>query len=187
MTAGPTSNDLLLARLRTGDKQAFERLFHSEYAGLCAFAEKIVGSPQAAEDTVQSVFLKLWSGREQLPLVNSLRAFLFASTRNAALDHLKKSAVEKKWAARPEWLDERDADAGTESDRELEAAERAATLREAVQRLPERARMVVTLRWVNGLAHREIAEALGISVKGVEIQVTRALKALRKYLDPEGV
>lgn len=184
MAAGPTSDDLQLARLRKGDEQAFERLFHAEYAPLCVFAEKIVGSPQVAEDVVQSMFLKLWSGRERLPVLNSLRAFLFASTRNAALDLLKKSAVEHKWAARPEWLDERDADSMPENDRELEAAERAETLREAVLRLPERARVVVTMRWVHGLAYREIAEALGISVKGVEIQVTRALKALRKHLDP---
>lgn len=185
MNSGPTSDDALVARLRSGDERAFERLFHTEYAALCAFAERIVGSPQIAEDVVQSMFLKLWSGREQLPLVRSLRAYLFASTRNAALDLRKKSAVESKWAARPEWLDERDADSAAEGDTEIEKAEQAETLRDAIERLPERARIVVTMRWVHGLAHREIAEALGISVKGVEIQITRALRALRFVIPHE--
>src|SRR5947208_1362028 len=116
MNAGPTSDDALVARLRSGDERAFERLFHAEYAALCAFAERIVGSPQIAEDVVQSMFLKVWSGRAQLPLVRSLRAYLFASTRNAALDVRKKSAVERKWAARPDWLDERDADPAATDD-----------------------------------------------------------------------
>jgi RNA polymerase sigma-70 factor (ECF subfamily) len=169
--------DLQLARLRKGDERAFEQIFHAEYAPMCAFAARIVGSPEVAEDVVQSVFLKLWSGREQLPMLNSLRAYLFASTRNAALDQLKKSAVERKWADRPGFLDERDA----ESDDDLDAAERAATLREAVQALPERARVVITMRWLHGLGHREIAEAMGISVKGVEIQITRALRTLRRH------
>ncbi len=177
MAARPTSDDLQLARLRKGDEQAFEQLFHAEYASLCAFADHIVGSSQVAEDVVQSVFLKLWSTREQLPVVNSLRAYLFVSTRNTALDHLKKSAVEHKWADRPGFLDERE----VERDDELDATERAATLREAVDALPERARLVVTLRWLHGLGHREIAEAMGISVKGVEIQITRALRALRTH------
>jgi RNA polymerase sigma-70 factor (ECF subfamily) len=177
----PTPDLELIAQLRSGDERSFERLFHAEYASLCAFAEQIVGSPQVAEDVVQSMFLRLWSSREQLPLVKSLRGYLFAATRNAALDHLKKSAVERKWAARPGWLDERSTDATTQDEAELENVERAATLRDAVQRLPERARLVVTLRWVNGLGHREIADALGISVKGVEIQITRALRALRQH------
>jgi RNA polymerase sigma-70 factor (ECF subfamily) len=183
MAAGPTSDDLQLARLRKGDEQAFERLFHAEYAPLCAFAARIVGSPQVAEDVVQAMFLKLWSNRGYLPQVDSLRAYLFVATRNASLDHLKRSAVEEKWAGRPGWLDEREAEVDDEND--LEAAERAQTLREAVQALPERARLVVTMRWVNGLAHREIAEAMGISVKGVEIQITRALQALRRHFGPD--
>jgi RNA polymerase sigma-70 factor, ECF subfamily len=90
--------------------------------------------------------------------------------------------VERKWAARPDWLDERTVDATIDDETQLESAEHAATLREAVQRLPERARLVVTMRWVNGLGHREIADTLGISVKGVEIQITRALRALRKHV-----
>jgi RNA polymerase sigma-70 factor, ECF subfamily len=182
MTGGPTFDDTLVSRLRRGDEQAFEHLFHTEYASLCVFAEQIVESPHIAEDVVQSVLLKLWSGRERLPVVDSLRAYLFASARNAALDYRKKVAVERKWAARPEWLDEREADSTSDVDRSLEDAERAETLRDAVRHLPERARLVVTMRWVQGLAHREIAEALGISVKGVEIQITRALLALRKHL-----
>ncbi|MES2178869.1 MAG: RNA polymerase sigma-70 factor [Gemmatimonadota bacterium] len=182
MNAEVPIEDTLAALVRRGDERAFEQLFHREYASLCAFAEQIVGSPQVAEDIVQSVFLKLWSGRQQLPVVASLRAYLFASTRNAALDHLKRVAVEKKWAARPEWLDSRIDNSTPDADAELEAAERASTLADAVRRLPERAKLVVTLRWGHGLSHREIAAALGISPKGVEIQITRALRALRKFM-----
>jgi RNA polymerase sigma-70 factor (ECF subfamily) len=181
MAASDSSDDLQLARLRKGDEQAFERLFHTEYAGLCSFAEHIVRSPHVAEDVVQSVFLTLWSRRGYLPPLKSLRAYLFASTRNAALDHLKKSAVERKWAERPEWLDEREGEPSLKENSALDDAERAETLRDAVERLPERARLVVTMRWVQGLGHREIAEAMGISVKGVEIQITRALRALRRH------
>jgi RNA polymerase sigma factor (sigma-70 family) len=55
--------------------------------------------------------------------------------------------------------------------------------RRAIHALPERQRAVVTLRWQHRMSHAAIAHAMGISVKGVENQLTRAHKALRKYME----
>jgi RNA polymerase sigma-70 factor (ECF subfamily) len=174
----------LAARLRAGETAAFEELFRAYHAPLCTFVHGFVDSPAIAEDIVQSIFLSLWTGHERLEFRTSLRAYLFGAARNRALDHLKRGRVERRWAEAAQRESDAAADVHDvpEAQARLESEDLERALREAVARLPERAQLVVALRWQQGLSHAEIAEALGISVKGVEIQITRALRALREIL-----
>jgi RNA polymerase sigma factor (sigma-70 family) len=57
-----------------------------------------------------------------------------------------------------------------------------AALKQAVDRLPPRVRQAYLLRWVHGLSRQEMARTMGISIKGAEIQLTRAIKALKAAL-----
>jgi RNA polymerase sigma-70 factor (ECF subfamily) len=61
----------------------------------------------------------------------------------------------------------------------LDDAERRDRLRAALEALPERCRLVMQLRWEEQLTHAEISDVLGITVKGVERQLARGLRALR--------
>jgi RNA polymerase sigma-70 factor (ECF subfamily) len=168
-------------RIRRGDAGAFEALFREHHAGLCRFAEGYVRDSAIAEELVQDVFFELWRGRAGWELRATVRAYLFGAVRNRALNHLKRASRERGWLARLG----READPSDPSpapDRAAAESEAAAAVARAVSRLPERARMVVELRWRHGLRHGEIAEVMGISVKGVENQLGRALKALRATL-----
>jgi RNA polymerase sigma-70 factor (ECF subfamily) len=68
------------------------------------------------------------------------------------------------------------------ADERLEREDLRARVNAAVESLPERCRLVMHLRWREQMPHAEIAAIMGISVKGVEIQLTRGLKALRALL-----
>jgi RNA polymerase sigma-70 factor (ECF subfamily) len=73
----------------------------------------------------------------------------------------------------------------TEPDAVLESAELQSRVTAAFATLPERCRLAMHLRWREGLSYAEIADVLGIGVKGVENQLARGLKALRARLtDP---
>lgn len=171
-----------IERIRAGDEAQFEELFHAHYTALCAFAYRFTRSSSAAEEIVQAVFVDLWERRARLAVHTSLRAYLYAATRNRALDARKHEQVEARWAEQS-WAED-DFSLQPDGDAQLmmEAEEASAALHAAIDKLPERARLIVTLRWQRGLKPPEIAEALGISVKGVEIQITRALRALRVHL-----
>jgi RNA polymerase sigma-70 factor (ECF subfamily) len=183
MPPPPSPGDqLLVARLRAGDEAAFESLVHAEYGPLCSFARRMLPTDAVTEEIIQSVFLKLWTARSRLPAIGNLRAFLYKSARNAVLDHLKRAGIEDRYAALVGGADEVEVDPTPGAQAELERHETEEALHAAVARLPERSRQVVTLRWGREMTHAEIAEALGISVKGVEIHITRALRALRGYL-----
>jgi RNA polymerase sigma-70 factor (ECF subfamily) len=64
----------------------------------------------------------------------------------------------------------------------LETTEARARLEAAMAALPPRLAQVMVMRWSGGLSYAEIANTLGISVKGVENQLGRGLKALRAAL-----
>lgn len=173
----------IVERLRAGDARALEALFRQCYVPLCRFAVRYLDDRAAAEDLVQDLFAALWAGRARLELHGSLRAYLFASVRNRALNVRKHQLVERDWE-RDEAVPEVRALHRTprRPDELLEEHERDARLRAAIALLPERCRLVMQLRWQEQLSHAEIAMVLGISVKGVEIQLMRGLRSLRRVV-----
>ena len=161
--------------------RAFEELFRTNYQSLCRFAHRYLLDAGLAEDLVQDLFASLWADRVRLELRGSVRAYLFAAVRNRALNVRKRQLVERDWAhdeALPEVR--RLHRTPPASDQALEAKERDAELRSAIESLPERCRMVMRLRWQDQMSHAEIAAVMGISAKGVEQQLSRGLAALRQ-------
>jgi len=173
-----------VARIRLADGDAFEALFHAYYARLCDFVQSYVRSPDLAEELVQTVFLRVWEHRATWEPTTGVRAYLFAACRNQALGAVKHERVVALVARRAICEDIALGIAAPPMgpDDALQATELTAVLREAVNRLPERRRIVVILRWQQQMSYAEIARVLGISVKTVEVQLGRALASFRRQL-----
>lgn len=170
----------LVRRIRAGDERALEIVFRSHYAGMASFVQRFVRSPDVAEELVQDIFLKLWAKREQLSEIESFRTYLFRAARNQALNWLRRQKLERRW--QEEHSGEGEAQVSTLADEEATEQELSAAVQEAIGRLPPRCREVFLLSRDGGLTYAEIANTLGISVKTVETQMGRALKALRLAL-----
>jgi len=139
-----------------------------------------VRSRAVAEEVVQDVMLELWRRRESLAEESSPQAYLFQSTRNRALNHIRHERVERK--SEPELMRQTQISASAPSllvEDEIEVA-----LKTAVSELPERCREVFELSRIHGLKYAEIATVLGVSVKTVEAQMGKALRSLRVKLAP---
>ncbi len=158
-------------------------LFQLHYAGLCRFAYRCVRSRAVAEELVQDVFLKVWKQEQAGQSGRVTKGYLYQAVRNHALDHLRHKRVEEAWATRvrlePEAAEHKDS-----PDVVLQSEDLAQAVREAVERLPERCRLVFLLRREQHLSYDEIAETLGISIKTVENQMGRALRHLKARLGP---
>ena len=89
----PVDDRALLDRIRQGDQSAFDTVFRAHYAPLVGVAEGMLRSRALAEEIVQDVMLELWKRRESLAIEDSLRAYLFRSTRNRSLNHLRHLRV----------------------------------------------------------------------------------------------
>jgi RNA polymerase sigma-70 factor, ECF subfamily len=179
-----SSDDLLRAlgqRIRAGDVGAFEQLFRAMHAPLCEVVDSYVRSQDVAEDIVQDLFLTLWITRSQVTWKESPRGYLFAAARNRAFHHLRHDAMVRRRAAESP-ADPRLAGTGPalpSPDRALETAEAERRFRRVVDGLPARTRLAAVLRWEHDLAHKDIAVAMGISVKGVEKLLGVAKSRLR--------
>jgi RNA polymerase sigma-70 factor (ECF subfamily) len=149
--------------------------------------ERLIATPETAEELVQDLFLRLWERRQAWTVRESVRAYLFAAARHHALNHLRRDRLRRRWhdlmgRSAPEGPDPAFPTPPPPPDRAVVARDEAARLGAALSRLPQRARLVVELRWLHQLSHREIAAVMGISVKGVENQLGRALRMLRDQL-----
>ena len=165
------------ARIRAGDAAAFERAFRTYHPALCKFAFRYVHSRDVAQELVHDVFATLWEERGRLS-VDRLKSYLYAAVRNLAISHLRHELVERRWRER--------APAGAapldqnEGEQRLETAELEAAVERVLDRVPERCRLALTLRWQRQMSYAEVAAAMGISVKTVEIYVGRGLAILRE-------
>lgn len=124
--------------------------------------------------------LELWKRRGSLAEDSSPQAYLFQSTRNRSLNHVRHERVAKQgepFASRPEAVD-------SVAHSQIVEDEIRAAVRQAMDGLPDRCREVFELSRLHGLKYSEIASVLGISVKTVEAQMGKALRILRTQLDP---
>lgn len=170
----------VLHRLRSGDHAVFDAIFRQWYEPVVRTANRILHDPGVAEEVAQEVLFELWRRRAHLPDGSSIPGYLLQAARNRALNHLRHLQVQRKSQVLVEALHEpaEHADAGAET-RELESA-----IQDAIAALPPRTREVFLLSRERNLRYAEIAEQLGVSVKAVEANMTRALKQLRETLAP---
>ncbi len=177
----------LVARIRAGDERAFETVFRAVYDELCAFADRYVRAPDVAEELVEDVFFGLWERRATWEMPqgsdrgSGLRRYLFAAVRNRALNVKRHGQVEVR--RRVDLARELEGLLAAASAAErLEAEGVAMQVRRAVAALGPARQRVLALRWGEGRSYAEIAREMGSSVRAVEVQLARALRALRRAL-----
>jgi len=162
--------------LEQGDSASFEALFKSQYGQLCSFATRYLQNAEAAEEAVSEVFYKIWKNRAQINIKTSAKYYLYASVRNMAIDMQRQS--KKQLHSSDDCLYDH-AHPGPDAYEALLGRETQQKFNSAVLRLPPQCRTVFQLSRLEGLKYQEIANQLGISIKTVETQMTRALKQLR--------
>ena len=151
------------SRVRGGDMQAFESLFRAFAEPLCACAYSYVDTQETAQEIVQDLFCWMWEHRFTLG-VPKARAYLYAATRNRAINFLRDRRVEiafqERVAARNA-LHDIVAHAPA-ADGPLEARDLAEALRTVLREMSPRCREVFLLTRDQQLTYAEVAEVLGI-------------------------
>ncbi|AMR31552.1 hypothetical protein A0256_08990 [Mucilaginibacter sp. PAMC 26640] len=174
-------NEVLLSKLMSGDKQAYEWLFNRYYAKLTFFANRFVNDIAIAEEITGEVFFVLWEKRDQLKIKSSISAYLYGMTKNRCINFLKHQKIENlylNYLLKNNLVDTcaADTEAGY-NDKEL-----AQQIQFAVDSLPEKCRQVFMMSRYEDMKYRDIAAKLSISSKTVERHMSIALERLRKIL-----
>ncbi len=177
---GDISDEALLVAYGNGDRQAALALTTRLTPRVLGHACRMLGGDRAeAEDVAQEAMLRLW---RQAPHWRQGEArvttWLYRVVSNLCTDRLRKRR-HLDIAAIPE-----PEDAAAPVCERLMERDRARALQRALSALPERQRLAVSLRHVEGLANPEIAEILEVSVEAVESLTARGKRALARALAP---
>ena len=157
--------------------ELFDEIFKQYSKPLFYYAAKFV-EDEAAKDIVQDLFVKLWS--DQITIKLSLNALLFKMVRNGCLQHLEKQKVRNKYIEIEKFnLQEEELRYYMDERSSLIEQELESKLNEVLDNLPERCKQIFMMSRFDNKKNREIAEELGISVKAVEKQISKALASIR--------
>ena len=168
-----------------GNEAAFEAMFRAYNRELYRFALRLVGSADEAEDLVQGVFVAIWQNRSTWAVRSGLRVYLFAAVRNRALQQFRNTRTRQQHQADVLRFSTSSLSRPLRGpDEQVEHAEFAAALTEAIAALPPRCREAFVLTREHGMTYAEAAATMGISPHTVMVQIGRALAALREALAP---
>lgn len=174
------SDEYILGMLPTSDGVAMELMFRKYYAYLCQTVARVLKDEHTAEDLAQEVLFEVWKKRTDINVNTSLRAYLRRAAVNKTLNHIRDRKIR--------WDDEDKltsmASKMAEVSKDLEGQDLEKTIHLAIDQLPERCRLVFTLSRFEDMSNQQIADALSISIKTVENQMTKALKMLKEAIGP---
>ena len=161
------------------DKPTLRQVFDAEESPLLRYAHGIVGQRETAEDIVQDAFLKLHAHWDE---VIHPRAWLFRCIRNLALSHLRDHKRETLMDPDREWES-----AAPDPEQVLGKLEAIGTLQLLVAELHDDDRVLIALKYQEGLKYDQISQRTGLSVGNVGYKLHHALKNLADSLRRLGV
>ncbi len=170
----------LIRRTRQGDREAFAELVRNYQSKVYSLAYGFTRNTAQADDLAQEIFLKAWLGLPKFRFGSGFGTWLYRIAVNHLKDHLRKRA-----SLREVPFEDADGQASVRetvsSERESgENEERISLVRECLAGLPEKFRMILTLRDVQGLPYEEVSRVLGLSAGTVDSRLFRARKMLRE-------
>jgi len=174
--------EILLQKIQNGDQNSFKEFYHLYFFKLYQFAYSFVHSKETSEEIANDVFLNLWQKKETLSSINSIQVYLYVSVKNASLNYLRKHNLPVPVSVDDLCVDHFPLVANPElllTQRELQQQ-----IREAIEQLPPRCRLVFKLVKEDGLSYKQVASILDLSVKTVDSQLCLALKKLAAILQP---
>lgn len=158
--------------------------FINEYLPLkdCLYraAYHLMGSVQEAEDAMQDLYVKLWTGRESLPDIANPKAYCLTLLRNSCLDRLRSKRLSGRSSIEGVEMGQQ---GGTD---ELHERERMEAVLKAIESLPQRERTVLKLKVLEDLSYKEIQERTKLPYLTLRVLLSTARKKLRKVSDGFG-
>jgi len=166
----------LMRRIASGDAASFHTLVETHHRSVLCLGLRLLRDQGEAEDLCQDVFFQALRKAGTFKGSGSLRGWIFRIGANLACNRLRRPSLLPANAHNDE------ASPAPNPASAMEEEEKAVAVRNAIASLPERQRLAVVLLRYEGLAYREIAEALDASLPAVESLIHRAHMALREKL-----
>ncbi len=172
----------LMLEFIEGDISAFEQIMNKYKEIVINIAYRFIQNRSTAEDIAQDVFLKIYNSAKSYKPKARLSTWIYKITANLCLNELRSRKHFK--AISMESIGEIRDFAQTNPFENLEKKELKHLVKEAIDSLPDRQRMVIILKKYEDLSYQEISEIMGCSVSAVDSLLQRAKQNLKNKLAP---
>jgi len=163
----------------------FRPIFRDLYPALAYYASHLVDDDEV-KDLVQEAFVELWKHREAITDHDHIKAFLYKAVYSRALNIVKHQAIVKDYHdARKQIENHRMLFFHPEHNdvmRYMENKELRQQIHTAIEELPDKCRQAFVMSYLHGMKNKEIAEAMDVSVRTVDVHIYKALRYLRNRL-----
>jgi RNA polymerase sigma-70 factor, ECF subfamily len=168
----------LISAAAVGDERAFRALVELHYDGCLRYATRMLGDRHDAEDVVQEVFVRLYSGLTRYREEGRFRGWLYRILVNQCRSAARAGAARRARLVRSDDVAEHELAA------EDDPIDRAGTpaVERALAALPDLLREAFLLKFVEGCSYVEMAELTGASPSALKMRVARGRDALREQL-----
>ena len=163
-----------------GSRDAFDELVRRNQTAMITLARVLTGGRGDAEDLAQEVFVRAWRSIGRFRRESTFRTWLHRIAINVVRTH---QAQEGRWRRLFRGAAEQDPEPASVDEPFDAQLARRQLIDRALGSLPSELRLPVTLRDVQGLDYREIAQVLGIPIGTVESRIFRARQRLRPLLE----
>lgn len=162
--------------MKTNDKNkdAFLEVYDAHSDGLFRYALYKTSSREIALDLTQDTFTKVWEYLQGGKDIDNLKAFLYRTLSNLIIDSYRKKKSESLDKMMEDGFDH-----GHDERQDFEDALMGESLWRHVNTLEDKYKEVITLRYLNDLSIREIADTLGESENNVSVRIHRGLEKVK--------
>ena len=164
-----------------GDQSAYQHLLDQHLSSVSNFVMRMMANAAEADDIIQETFIRLWThGHKFDPRKAKLTTWLHNIAHNLCIDHFRK--FNRMVNESPD--DEVSDQAGPEE--KFMQQDMAATIQDAMMRLPEKQRSAIIMCHYQGFSNRDAAKMLDVSVDALESLMARGRRKLRQILKIDG-
>jgi len=175
----PQEMEAILVRFREGKPDALDKVYNLFASNLLFTARGIIKNEQEAEDIVIDAFHKCWVKRECFESLQKIKCYLYVVIKHSCFHYMDKLKAKANTHKTISYLIEDEEEYVLQRMIRTEMIDR---IYGEISRLPERARNMLTMLYVNGLSHLEVSQQLQMPVEHVRVNKSRALVQLKQAL-----
>ncbi len=171
-----------IALIRQGSTEGLREIYEAYYKLIYSVMYSVVGNRMSAEDLTADFFVKLWERlAEAYRAGGGHKAWLAGCARNMAIDHQRRSRREQLTIDAP--IEEGTAHTEPQSEDFTEAVIGDITVREALGRLSDSERTIITLKLFSDFTFKDISKSLSVPLGTVTWKYRRAISKLKSYIE----
>jgi len=184
------SDEDLMGRVAEDEERAFAELVRRYQGRIANLVSRVLNDRECADDLTQEVFVRVYVHRRNYRRGAKLSTWLFTIAANLAKNEIRRRVRRRNWFsldALHEMLNDSAmlfADTREGSERVLEREQLQEAVGRAIATVPEKYRLALVLRDIEGLSYEEIAMVLGVPGGTVRSRINRARTMLKRKLQP---